>query len=127
MPPSPPDESPPPSSLMPPPPGRSLWTRDIEAEILPVCRELGIKVVAYSPLGRGFLTGTIRSREALGPQDFRLFGQPRFSEENLPRNLALVDAVEGLAKRKGCTVGQLALAWLHAQVGTHVEELQNIT
>ena len=74
--------------------------------------------MAYSPLGRGFLTGTIRSRDsvALGAHDFRLYGQPRFSEENLPKNLALVDAVEGIAKRKGCTVGQLALAWLHAQV-----------
>ncbi|GAX79831.1 hypothetical protein CEUSTIGMA_g7271.t1 [Chlamydomonas eustigma] len=95
----------------------SLWTRDLEAEILPVCRELGIKIVAYSPLGRGFLTGTIKSRdsEVFGPHDFRLLGSPRFSEENMPKNLALVEAVEKLAKQKGCTVGQLALAWLHAQ------------
>eukprot|EP00961_Rhodomonas_salina_P147999 1992575-Rhodomonas_salina.1 len=94
----------------------SLWSRDIEASIVPTCRELGIKIVAYSPLGRGFLTGTLRSRtdEAFGERDLRL-SMPRYSEENMPKNLAAVDATEALAKEKGCSVGQLALAWLHAQ------------
>lgn len=94
----------------------SLWTRDIEEEIVPTCRELGIKIVAYAPLGRGFLTGAIRSREDLSsPHDFRLHGAPRFSADNLPANLRLVEAVEAIAKRKGISVGQLALAWVHAQ------------
>ena len=95
----------------------SLWSRDIEEEIVPTCRELGIKIVAYSPLGRGFLTGTLRSRS--DPQfdqyDWRLFGQPKFAEGNMENNLELVDAVGAVAARKGCSVGQLALAWLHAQ------------
>ena len=95
----------------------SLWSREIEFEIVPVCRELGIKIVAYSPLGRGFLTGTLRSRDssAFGEHDFRLSGSPRFSEENMPKNLDLVDQLNALASRKGCTVGALALAFLHAQ------------
>jgi aryl-alcohol dehydrogenase-like predicted oxidoreductase len=94
----------------------SLWSRDIEDELVPACRALGIKIVAYSPLGRGFLTGQLRSRgsDAFGQYDFRLMS-PRFSEENLPKNLAAVDAINELAKSKGCTVGQLALAFLHAQ------------
>jgi len=95
----------------------SLWTRDLEEDIVPTCRELGIKIVAYSPLGRGFLTGQLRSRDdpSLGPNDYRLFGMPRFSEENLSNNLLLVDALQVIANKYSCTVGQLALAWLHAQ------------
>lgn len=93
----------------------SLWSRDIEDEILPTCRELGIKIIAYSPLGRGFLTGSFRSRDDLGAQDYRKYGQPKFNEENFEKNLARVDAVKALAEKKGCTVGQLALAFLHSQ------------
>lgn len=94
----------------------SLWTRDIEPEIVPTCRELGIKIVAYSPLGRGFLTGALRGRDdpGLDPADWRL-KMPRFSEENFVKNLQLVDAVKALAERKGITVAQLALAWVHSQ------------
>lgn len=89
----------------------SLWARDIEAEIVPTCRELGIKIVAYSPLGRGFLTGTIRSRDdpSLDPSDYRLRASPKFEEANIARNLQLVDAVKIIADRKGITVGQLSL------------------
>lgn len=95
----------------------SMWSRDCEESIVPTCRELGIKIVAYSPLGRGFLTGIIRGRDSdvFGEHDFRLMGVPKFSEENLPQNLELVDQVAALAQTKGITVGQLALAWLHAQ------------
>ena len=96
----------------------SLWSRDIEAEVLPTCRELGIKVVAYSPLGRGMLTGALRSRadEAFGGRDYRLVGQPRFAEGAFAANLALVNAAAAaVATRLGCSMGQLALAWLHAQ------------
>lgn len=95
----------------------SLWSRDIEEEIVPTCKELGIKIVAYSPLGRGFLTGTITSRNdgSLDSNDTRLTHQPKFSAENFNTNLALVERVKSLATKKGCTVGQLALAWLHAQ------------
>jgi aryl-alcohol dehydrogenase-like predicted oxidoreductase len=89
----------------------SLWTRDPEAEILPTVRELGIGFVAYSPLGRGFLTGRIRSVEDLEETDFRRRG-PRFQEENLRQNLALVAEVEALAAEKGVTPSQLALAWV---------------
>jgi len=92
----------------------SLWSREVEAEILPTCWELGIGFVAYSPLGRGFLTGAIRSREDLEADDWRL-NNPRFSEENFHVNLKLVAAVEQLAAEKGCTTAQLALAWLLAQ------------
>ena len=97
----------------------SLWARDIEAEIVPACRELGVKIVAYSPLGRGFLTGTLRSRgdAAFGEKgDWRLVGQPRFAEGALEAHLKLVDeAAARVAARRGVTVGQLALAWLHAK------------
>jgi aryl-alcohol dehydrogenase-like predicted oxidoreductase len=93
----------------------SLWTRDLEEEIVPVCRENGIKIVAYSPLGRGFLTNTIRSLSALEPTDWRSYGCPRFAPENIESNLALVDAAEALAARKGITMSQLSLAFLHAQ------------
>jgi aryl-alcohol dehydrogenase-like predicted oxidoreductase len=89
----------------------SLWTRDMEAEVLPACRELGIGFVAYSPLGRGFLTGAIKSASDLAENDWRR-NNPRFQEENVATNLALVDAVRKIAAEKGCTPAQLALAWL---------------
>src|SRR5213595_2751186 len=89
----------------------SLWTRDPEDEVLPTCRELGIGFVAYSPLGRGFLTGRFRSRADLEPGDFRL-ENPRFSEENFDRNMELVARVEEIAAAKRVTPGQLALAWV---------------
>eukprot|EP01041_Mallomonas_annulata_P008548 gene8548-17628_t len=93
----------------------SLWSRDAEAEVIPTCRELGIKIVAYSPLGRGFLTGSIQSRDDLLPGDFRIYGQPKFAEGNFEKNLKLVEALNLIANRKGCTPGQVALAWVHAQ------------
>ncbi len=89
----------------------SLWSRDPEQELLPLCRELGVAFVAYSPLGRGFLTGAIRRAEDLAPGDWRL-QNPRFQGENLQRNLALVDAIEAMAVEKGCKPAQLALAWV---------------
>jgi aryl-alcohol dehydrogenase-like predicted oxidoreductase len=92
----------------------SLWSRDIEDEILPTARELGIGIVPYSPLGRGFLTGQIRSVDDFAPDDFRRHN-PRFQGENLQRNLALVEEIKALATEKGATPGQLALAWLLAQ------------
>jgi aryl-alcohol dehydrogenase-like predicted oxidoreductase len=92
----------------------SLWSRDPEGEILATLRELGIGFVAYSPLGRGFLTGRFRSPDDLAPGDFRR-GSPRFQGENLEKNLELVARVEALAKAKGVTPGQLALAWVAAQ------------
>ncbi|MGE5293320.1 MAG: aldo/keto reductase [Solirubrobacterales bacterium] len=92
----------------------SLWTRDPEDGVLDVCRELGIGFVAYSPLGRGFLTGRIKSFEDLEPDDWRR-SSPRFQGENFEKNLALVDRVEEMAAEKGCTPGQLALAWVLAQ------------
>jgi aryl-alcohol dehydrogenase-like predicted oxidoreductase len=92
----------------------SLWTRDPEAEILSTCRELGIGFVAYSPLGRGFLTGKFRSAGDFGEGDFRV-GTPRFQGENLQRNLALVERIEKIAAGKKCTAAQLALAWVLAQ------------
>jgi aryl-alcohol dehydrogenase-like predicted oxidoreductase len=93
----------------------SLWTREVEGEVLPTVRELGIGFVAYSPLGRGFLTGAYRSVADLPEGDTRAARFPRFSEENFERNLALVDRVVELAARKGCTPGQLAIAWTLAQ------------
>lgn len=92
----------------------SLWTRDVEAEILPACRELGIGFVAYSPLGRGFLAGRFRRFEDLPPGDWRRT-HPRFQGENFQKNLVLVDRVRAMAEEKGCTPAQLALAWLLAQ------------
>ena len=92
----------------------SLWTRDIEEHILPAARELGIGVVPYSPLGRGFLSGRFTSPDELDENDFRRHG-PRFTGENLERNLALVEKVRAIAAEKGCTPGQLALAWVLAQ------------
>lgn len=92
----------------------SLWTRDIEDEILPAARELGIALVPFSPLGRGFLTGQITSPDDFEADDFRR-GNPRFQGENFQRNLDLVAEVGALAAAKGVTPGQLALAWLMAQ------------
>jgi aryl-alcohol dehydrogenase-like predicted oxidoreductase len=92
----------------------SLWTRDPEAEILPLVRELGIGFVAYSPLGRGFLTGQIRSPEQLDASDFRR-SNPRFAGENFRQNMRIVEGVEALAKEAGATPAQVALAWLLAQ------------
>jgi aryl-alcohol dehydrogenase-like predicted oxidoreductase len=92
----------------------SLWSRDIEAEVIPACRELGIGLVAYSPLGRGFLTGVIRSIDDLAEDDWRRFN-PRFEGDNFAKNLELVERVEGMAAVKGCTVAQLALAWVLAR------------
>jgi len=92
----------------------SLWTRDPEDGVLATCRELGIGFVAYSPLGRGFLTGQIKRFEDLATDDYRRHS-PRFQGENFQKNLALVDSVNALAARKGCTPGQLALAWVLAQ------------
>jgi aryl-alcohol dehydrogenase-like predicted oxidoreductase len=92
----------------------SLWTRDPEDEILPTTRQLGICFVAYSPLGRGFLTGQIKRFEDFAPDDYRR-NSPRFQGENFQKNLELVKRVEEIAKEKKCTPGQLALAWLLAQ------------
>ncbi|MDT0347152.1 aldo/keto reductase [Streptomyces litchfieldiae] len=89
----------------------SLWTRDLEAEIAPVCRELGIGLVPFSPLGRGFLTGRYSSVEGLAETDIRR-SQPRFADGNLERNLAIVAKLNELAAAKGVTAGQLALAWV---------------
>ena len=89
----------------------SLWTRDPEDGPLPACRELGITLVAYSPLGRGFLTGQLRTPNDFAPDDFRR-NNPRFQGENFQKNLALVEKVGALARQKGCTAGQLALAWV---------------
>jgi aryl-alcohol dehydrogenase-like predicted oxidoreductase len=97
----------------------SLWTRDPEDGVLATCRELGVSFVPYSPLGRGFLTGTIRSVESLAEDDFRRTLQPRLQGENLAQNLKLVDAVQAMAAEKGFTAGQLALAWVLAQ-GDHI-------
>lgn len=92
----------------------SLWTRDVETEILPVCRELGIGFVAYSPLGRGFLTGTIKSPGSLDAGDFRR-ANPRFQEENIKKNVLFLQRIEDIASEKHCTPAQLALAWVLAQ------------
>ncbi|MFI1172516.1 aldo/keto reductase [Streptomyces melanogenes] len=89
----------------------SLWTRDLEAEIAPVCRELGIGLVPFSPLGRGFLTGQYSSVDKLESNDIRR-SQPRFADGNLERNLAIVAKLNELATAKGVTAGQLALAWV---------------
>ncbi|GLZ40825.1 aldo/keto reductase [Actinokineospora sp. NBRC 105648] len=91
----------------------SLWSRDIEQSIAPVCRELGIAIVPYAPLGRGFLSGSIRTVDVLGENDFRRIAQPRFLPDNLATNLALVDRVAALAGARGLTAAQWALAWLH--------------
>ena len=92
----------------------SLWSRDIEDEIIPAIEELGIGLVAYSPLGRGFLSGTVPKIDDLAPDDYRR-NSPRFQEENFAKNLQLVERVKEIASNKGVTPGQLALAWLLAK------------
>src|SRR5918993_2351469 len=89
----------------------SLWTRDPETDVLPTCRELGISFIAYSPLGRGFLTGQIKSLDDLAPDDWRRAG-PRFTPQNFQKNLDLVKQIEAMAAAKGVTPSQLALAWV---------------
>lgn len=93
----------------------SLFARDLERDLLPVCRELDIGVLAYSPLGRGLLTGQLKDTAQLDPADFRVTASPWFSQENLKQNLKLVEAVEAMAAKKGVTPGQLAMAWLLAK------------
>ena len=92
----------------------SLWSRDPEDKILPTCRELGIGFVAYSPLGRGFLTGVLKNFNDLAPDDYRR-SSPRFQDENFQKNLDLLRRVEEVAREKGCKPSQLALAWVLAQ------------
>ncbi|MCM3846474.1 MULTISPECIES: aldo/keto reductase [Pseudonocardia] len=96
----------------------SLWTRGIEESVAPTCAELGVGVVPFSPLGRGFLTGAITSTGQLGEGDMRR-GLPRFSDENMAANLAIVEALTAIAQRRGVTAGQLALAWVQSR-GEHV-------
>jgi aryl-alcohol dehydrogenase-like predicted oxidoreductase len=103
----------------------SLWTRDPEDGVLDTCRELGIGFVAYSPLGRGFLTGRFKSIDDLAPDDWRR-NNPRFQGENFGRNLELVARVEAIARKKGCTPAQLAIAWLLAR-GTDVVPIPGST
>jgi len=103
----------------------SLWSREPEAELLDTCRELGITFVAYSPLGRGFLTGAITSPEDFAPDDFRR-NNPRFRGENFQKNLDLVSAVRSMAADKGITAAQLALAWLLHR-GKHVVTIPGTT
>jgi aryl-alcohol dehydrogenase-like predicted oxidoreductase len=91
----------------------SVWSRDPEEEILPTLRELGIGFVPYSPLGRGFLTGVLRSLDDLDESDFRRY-QPRFQDDNLADNVAIVEVIDQLGSAKGCTPGQIALAFVHA-------------
>jgi aryl-alcohol dehydrogenase-like predicted oxidoreductase len=92
----------------------SLWSREVEAEILPTIRELGIGLVPYAPLGRGFLTGRYRSADTVGEGDFRR-SDPRFSGDHLDRNLAIVEVVEAVAEETGVSAAQVALAWVHQQ------------
>ena len=92
----------------------SVWERDVEDEILPTCRELGIGFVPYSPLGRGFLAGGIKSLDDIAADDWRR-NDPRYSSENLPKNLAIVEAIGMVAKRHEVSNAQIALAWLLAQ------------
>ncbi|KAK8967735.1 putative aldo-keto reductase 3 [Platanthera guangdongensis] len=92
----------------------SLWTRDVEIDIVPTCRELGIGIVAYSPLGRGFFSSGTKFVDSLSDQDFRKT-LPRFQPENLAKNEAIFGRVCEIASRKGCTASQLALAWVHHQ------------
>jgi aryl-alcohol dehydrogenase-like predicted oxidoreductase len=92
----------------------SLWSRDVEKDILPACRELGIAFMAYSPLGRGFLTATIKTLDALQPKDRRR-DHPRFNPDNLKRNVALLQPLESIAAAHKATPAQVALAWVLAQ------------
>jgi aryl-alcohol dehydrogenase-like predicted oxidoreductase len=96
----------------------SLWTRDPEDELLATCKELGIGFVAYSPLGRGFLTGQIKNMTELPQGDWR-HAAPRFQSENLQKNLEALRRIEAIAEEKGCTLAQLALAWVLSQ-GEHI-------
>ncbi|KAF8031859.1 hypothetical protein BT93_D0931 [Corymbia citriodora subsp. variegata] len=92
----------------------SLWSRDVEADVIPTCRELGIGIVSYSPLGRGFFSVGSKLFKNLSEDDFRQY-LPRFQPENLVHNEKLFDRLHEIAKRKGCTPSQLALAWVHHQ------------
>ena len=91
-----------------------MWTRDPEDGVLEACSRLGVGFVPYSPLGRGFLTGALKSPDDFAPDDYRRLS-PRFQGDNFARNLALVEKVQSLAREKGCTPAQLALAWVLAQ------------
>jgi aryl-alcohol dehydrogenase-like predicted oxidoreductase len=103
----------------------SLWTRNAEVAVLDTCRELGIAFVAFSPLARGFLTGDLRDVSTLPAKDIRL-GMPRFQADHFPANLRLLDGVAALAREQGCTMGQLALAWVLAQ-GSHIIPIPGTT
>ena len=102
----------------------SLWERDVEAEILPLCKELGIGFVPYSPLGRGFLTGDFKSRDDLAANDWRR-NDPRFSEENWGANMGIVEAIRAVADRNGVSPAQIALAWLIAK-GEHIVPIPGV-
>lgn len=93
----------------------SLWTKDVEEEIIPTCRELGIGIVSYSPLGRGFLAGAIQANSDLAEGDWRKNGCPRFLEENIQKNLKFVEKIKEIAVKKGCSTGQVSLAWVIEQ------------
>ncbi len=103
----------------------SLWTRNPEVAVLEACKELGIAFVAFSPLARGFLTGELRDVSTLPPKDIRL-GMPRFQAEHFPKNLGLLDGLAVIARDNGCTMGQLALAWLLAR-GDHIIPIPGTT
>lgn len=103
----------------------SLWTRNAEVAVLDTCRDLGITFVAFSPLARGFLTGTLRDTSTMPPRDIRL-GMPRFQPAHFPKNLLLLDGLSTLASQQGCTMGQLALAWVLAQ-GPHIVPIAGTT
>jgi aryl-alcohol dehydrogenase-like predicted oxidoreductase len=103
----------------------SLWTRNAEVAVLDTCRELGIALVAFSPLARGFLTGTLRDTSGMPPKDIRL-AMPRFQPDHFPRNLRLLDGLAALAQEQGCTMGQLSLAWVLAR-GTHIVPIPGTT
>jgi len=93
----------------------SIFTRDVEAEMIPTCRRLGVALVAYSPLGRGILTGAYRSEKDFSKGDYRMAGNPRFADGALQKNLELVDKISAIAERKGATLAQIALAWTMAK------------
>jgi aryl-alcohol dehydrogenase-like predicted oxidoreductase len=103
----------------------SLWTRNPEVAVLDTCRELGIAVVAFSPLARGFLTGLLRDISHLPPKDIR-HNMPRFQAEHLPRNLRLLDGLAAIAREQNCTMGQVALAWVLAR-GEHIIPIPGTT
>jgi aryl-alcohol dehydrogenase-like predicted oxidoreductase len=103
----------------------SLWTRNVEVAVIDTCREVGATLVAFSPLARGYLTGTLRDPSTLPPKDIRL-GMPRFQADHYPKNLQLLDGLAALAREQGCTMGQLAIAWVLAQ-GSHIVALPGTT